>query len=361
MTSAAPYIAYDALQAAVQLPPARLPPIFSAGELGRMVFPPTKYLVPSILPEGCTILAGRPKLGKSWLALDLALAVARGDYCLGSYLCEQGDVLYLALEDNGPRLQSRIKKVWPPQCQDLWPDPLQFAVEWPRAENGGLDDLRAWIISKTNPRLIVIDVLAQFRTARGSGDNPYEADYRAVTELQQLASDFRLAVLVVHHVRKGDGDIDPFERVSGTLGLTGAADTTIVLDRSGKGCSLYARGRDIAEYEKAITFSQETCRWTVQGDAAEVHRSDERGAILSALAEATEVMTVQDIADATGMNNTNCRQLLSKMHKDGELIKMKRGSYVHPSRNDLIENGSAPPSHNGHKVTNSTIAAQQSG
>ncbi len=80
--------------------------MFSAADLGAMTFPPIKYIVPGVLPEGATILAGRPKLGKSWLAMDIGLATGRGTYCLGDRKCAQGNVLYLALADNRRRLQS---------------------------------------------------------------------------------------------------------------------------------------------------------------------------------------------------------------------------------------------------------------
>lgn len=336
MSNVAEFVTYKVLLGDQESHPAALPTVFTAEELGGMRFTPIKYIVPGLIPEGCTILAGRPKLGKSWLVLDVALAVARGSYCLGNTLCLQGDVLYLALEDNHRRLQSRLKKVSPPQCSDPWPARLKLATSWPRAEEGGLEQIREWARSMPDPRLVVIDVLAQFRSAKEVRDTYYDADYQAVKALQQLAGDLHLAVIVVHHVRKGGSEIDPFEQVSGTMGLTGAADTTIILDRNGQGCSLYARGRDIAEYEKAITFAHETCRWTVQGDAAEIYRSDERGGILAALMEATEPMTVQDIVDATGMRNGNCRQLLSKMCRAQEVNKIKRGHYVHPSRTDLI-------------------------
>lgn len=325
---------------------------FSAFQLGKMVFPPIKYAVPGLIPEGCSILAGRPKLGKSWLALDIALAVARGTYCLGDFKCEQGDVLYLALEDNGRRLRSRVEKVSPPQALDTWPKALHFATEWPRCEEGGLDKLREWATSMANPRLIIVDVLAQFRSGRGDRESLYESDYRAVKGLQGLASDLSLTVIIVHHVRKGTGDIDPFERVSGTMGLTGAADTTIILDRDSNGCTLYARGRDIEEYEKAVIFNTGTCRWTVQGEAAEVRRGDERGSILAALEEATEPMTPKEIEIATGMERNNLDQLLHKMAKDGEVVRAKRGRYVHPGRSDLIEAGTSTPSKDDKKVRN---------
>jgi RecA-family ATPase len=320
-----------------------------------MEFPPIRYAVPGLIPEGCSILAGLPKLGKSWLVLDIALAVARGDYCLGDIRCEQGDVLYLALEDNQRRLKSRIEKVSAPKTSEPWPKSLRLATEWRRCEEGGLDDIRKWAMSASNPRLVIVDVLAQFRSGRAEGQNHYEYDYRAVKGLQELASEFGLTIIVVHHVRKGHGDVDPFERVSGTLGLTGAADTTVILDRGGSGCTLYARGRDVEEYEKAVVFNRETCRWTLQGDASEVRRTDERGAILAALEDAVESMTPKEIQIATGMARNNLDQLLFKMAKAGEVLRPNRGSYAHPSRSDLIAAAAAPSGKNGKKVRNPGI------
>lgn len=322
--------------------PPRRPNILSAADLGDMVFPDIKWIVPMYLPEGCTILAGRPKLGKSWLALDIALAVARGDYCLGDIQCPQGDVLYLALEDNARRLKSRIEKVSPPQCETKWPYSLELATEWPRSEEGGLDALREWVDSKENPRLIIVDVLAQFRTARGSQEGLYEADYRAVKGLQELASEYGIAVVIVHHVRKGTGDIDPFEQVSGTLGLTGAADTTVVLNRDSSGCTLYARGRDLEEYERACTFDRTTCRWTVQGEASEVRRTDERGRILAVLEDADSPLRPGEIAILSDMKRANVDRLLGKMVKAGEVTKQGRGQYVHPSRTHLLADPITP-------------------
>ena len=105
--------------------------IRSAAELCQKQFEPVRYIVPGYIAEGCTLLAGRPKLGKSWLMLEIALAVAQGDTCLGGILCEQGNVLYLALEDNERRLKDRIGKVL--GQANGWPKELQYVTEWPRA------------------------------------------------------------------------------------------------------------------------------------------------------------------------------------------------------------------------------------
>ena len=85
----------------------------TAAELQHKIFPPIKYIVPGYLTEGCTLFAGRPKIGKSWLALDFALAVTCGSTCLGGIQCERGDVLFLALEDNEQRAADRIRKLMP--------------------------------------------------------------------------------------------------------------------------------------------------------------------------------------------------------------------------------------------------------
>ncbi len=132
--------------------------LMSAADLMDKDLPPIRYIVPGYIAEGCTLLAGRPKLGKSWLVLEMGLAVAMGGVCLGGIACEQGAVLYLALEDNQPRLQKRVDKVL--GAYNQWPESLRFATGWPRSNEGGVDQIRQWIVEVENPRLIIVDVLA---------------------------------------------------------------------------------------------------------------------------------------------------------------------------------------------------------
>ena len=325
------------------------PSISSAAGLRRREFPAIQYIVPGYIAEGCTLLAGRPKLGKSWLVLEMGLAVASGDTCLGGTVCEQGDVLYLALEDNERRLQRRIGKVLG-NFGEEWPSAFEYATEWPRANEGGIDAIEEWIVSKRNPRLVVVDVLAMFKPERGNKDTLYEADYRSVKALQALAGKYQVAIVIVSHTRKSNGtEADPFEKVSGTLGLSGAADTTFILDRDGNGATIYLRGRDIEETNSAVIFDPVSCRWHVQGDANEVRRTDERGAILAALDEANEPMSPGDLALATRMTSLNVRQLLFKMVRAGEVSKTARGFYQHPGRQTGDNNGT--PDNNDNKIT----------
>lgn len=327
------------------------PVIGTAAALKKMTFAPIRYIVPGYIAEGCTLLAGRPKLGKSWMVMEMALAVARGGTCLGGIQCEQGEVLMLALEDNQRRLHSRIKKLMPPLVPTAWPESFHYSTEWPRANDGGLAYINEWLDQHQNARLIIVDVLAQFRPIRSGKDQLYDGDYRAIKDLQEIASKRNVAIVIVHHTRKSQSESgDPFETVSGSLGLSGAADTTLVLDRNSNGCTLYGRGRDIEEIESAVTFDKTTAKWIVQGNVTEVRRSDERGNILDALRHAGEAMSPNDLVVVTGMKSGNIRRLLLKMVEAGEVQKSGRGSYIHP---DFVVTDAHTPTtgNNGNKVT----------
>jgi hypothetical protein len=255
-------------------------------------------------------------------------------------------VLYLALEDNRRRLQSRIRMIW----QSLAPPPkrLRLVTEWPRGDRGAAA-IREWIAAHPGARLVIVDVLAAFRElGNGRDQTLYEGDYLAVRALQAIASETGVAIVVVHHTRKSASESgDAFELISGTLGLSGAADTAIILNRDGQGCTLYGRGRDVTEFEVAVTFDKTSCQWQVLGEVDEVRRSDERASILTVLTDATEPMNPQEIAAEADMSRNNVDRLLGKMGKAGEVVKLGRGKYVHPDRADLLSN---TPGKNGKKV-----------
>ena len=290
-----------------------------------MEFAPINYVIPGFVAEGLTLLGGRPKLGKSWLALDFGIAVASGGKSLGVD-CEQGDALYLALEDNQRRLQDRLRLVLPKfRRPDM--SRLTLQTEAPKIGGGLIEALNAWRLSVPDPRLIIVDTLAIVRPPKGRNQDSYAADYEALSPLQRFASEHRLAVVVVTHVRKAEAE-DPLEMISGTNGLTGAADSIMILNRTADGPKLYGRGRDVEEIEKALKF--DGGRWSVLGDVDEVKRSGERCKIMDTLAAASGPMKPSEIADATGMKLTNVNYLLRKMVAAGEAEKEGYGAYVSP-------------------------------
>lgn len=291
----------------------------TANSLQSKDFPPLRYAVNGYLAEGVTLLAGKPKIGKSWMALDFGMAVATGRAALGSVKCRQGRVLYCALEDNHRRLQRRMRQLY--GTVDHWPTDLHFATQVKRLDAGLVDDLRVWI-KANRAKLIIIDTFAGVRP-RG-GREGYDADYAALSPLQTMAGQLGVSILVIHHLRKMLGD-DPFDMISGTTGLTGAVDAAFVLSRGKQGVTLYGRGREIEEMEQAVEFVDG--RWKLLGDAAVVRRSEERNAILDILENAEEPIGPKEIADALGKPENNIKQLLFKMQKDGEIRKEGRGQY----------------------------------
>jgi RecA-family ATPase len=171
----------------------------SAAELVARQFTEPKWAVPQIIAEGLTILAGKPKTGKSWAALDFAVAVAGAYHALGNIECQQGDELLLALEDNDRRLHQRLKAVL--QGQQA-PSRLRIATRWRRADEGGLDDLRAWLKDHPRARLVVIDTLQMIRGQRARNDGVYADDYQAIGALKAIVDESNVSFLVVHHLRK---------------------------------------------------------------------------------------------------------------------------------------------------------------
>jgi hypothetical protein len=307
--------------------------VLTAAELQRKQFPPISYVIPGLIPEGLSILAGRPKVGKSWLALDVGIAVAADRLCLGEHKPSSGDVLYCALEDNPRRLQRRIDKILSPFTTQ-WPQRLTLATAWRRLDKGGVEDIKQWADSVATPRLVILDTLAGVRPIRTR--DGYTEDYESLAALHRMASERGLAVLVLHHTRKMEAE-DPIDTISGTLGLAGCADTALVIGRTAQGTTLYVRGRDVEEAEHAVTFDKHSCRWTILGNASDVHRSNERGKILDALLNATELLGPQQISDRARMKADNVRYLLGQMAECGEVMKAARGRYYHPDRSELSD------------------------
>lgn len=305
-------------------------------ELLGMEFPPPKWIVPNFVPEGLTLFAGKPKIGKSWFVLDMAITVARGGYMLGETQCEQGDVLYAALEDTQADMKERGLMIAP--NTDEWPRRLFIRHELPALSEGGLEKIEAWIKRAENPRLIIIDTLVKVSADRSANKTQYQADSALLDGLKKLAGEHRLAIVVVHHTRKMESS-DPIDEVSGTLGLTGVADTTLRLTRApgGQRGTLYGRGRRSKEIEMAVEMDSRTCRWRVLGDAASTKLSKERATIIEVLNVAKGPMSRAEITAATGFKPQSVGTFLFEMHRDGAILKASRGLYVHPDHADAAD------------------------
>jgi AAA domain len=320
------------------------PETVTAADLMSAELPPVRWCVRGVLPEGVTLLAGKPKLGKSWLALGLCVAVAAGGVALGTRQVEQGGVLFLALEDNRRRLQKRLGKML---CGPA-PTGLEMATTWPKLDEGGVEALRAWLVEHPEARLVAVDTLAKI-CPRTRGQNIYQEDYAALEELLPLAAEHEVAIVVVHHTRKMTA-ADPLDEISGSTGLTGGVDGVLVLkrDRGKADAVLHVDGRDIEEpAEYALKWDAETAGWTIVGDAEEHRTSEIRKAILEVVSNTDEPIGPTDVADALDESVNKIKQRMYQMSKDGELRVVSRGRYVIGSHN--LRN---LPNLNHEKVTN---------
>jgi RecA-family ATPase len=281
--------------------------------------------VPGLLPEGFGILAAAPKIGKSWLVLNLGLAVASGSSFLGVPV-EQRPVLYLALEDGQRRLQERQRRILDgqsaPHALVLWTDPLdasgaarQFATDY----------------AGTNP-LIIIDTLARIRPERKRGADIYREDYQFGSGLKAIA-DLGATVLGVHHTRKGETE-DFLESTSGTNGLMGAADFVMVITRgrTENNALLRITGRDVVEAGYDLLFDDGL--WTPNdtglSDAAQRVQGPSLGPTmrsLLALVNSREITTPADVSQLLDFDTDNAGRYLRRLADYGLIMRAGRGRY----------------------------------
>lgn len=238
----------------------------SAADLQKKNIPPIRWIVKGLIPAGLSILASPPKYGKSWLMLDLGLSVTAGKSFLG-YATVSCEVLYLALEDGERRLKSRINKLLAGKPA---PAEFYFSTAARDMDNGLFDELESFLRDHPHIGLIIVDTFQKVRGTSHGKSGVYAEDYRETGALKAFADKHAIAVLLVHHLRKMRDDGDPFNMISGTNGIMGAADTTMVLTREKRGddtSTLSVVGRDVESTDAILRFNKENCRWENLGDA----------------------------------------------------------------------------------------------
>lgn len=249
-------------------PPKEVQPlnVISAPELQRANLPPVSFLVAGMLPDGTSLLTAASKIGKSWMVLDLGLSIAAGEPFLGRGTNQAG-VLYLALEDSLHRLQDRMNKVL---CGKPAPEQFYFVTEAPKLDTGLLDTLADHLAKHPDTRLIIIDTLQKVRGQALPRESGYAQDYREMETIKGFMDRRGVSVLFVHHNRKMRDDDDPFNMISGTNGIMGAADTIWTITkpkRTDEEATLHITGRDVAQSDTVIRFDKESWTWKPMGAA----------------------------------------------------------------------------------------------
>lgn len=320
--------------------PGRLRTSWAADELMAEEFPEPRWAVPGLLSEGVNLLAGPPKVGKSWLSLGLALAVASGGKALDAIDVTAGPVLYLALEDTPRRLQARIRRMLGPR--QTAPHGLTLATACPPLPDGGGQAIASWLNRTPQARMVVIDVFAKMRGRSPVGMSAYDADYSAIGHAKALADTHGVALVLVHHVRKAGSD-DFLTEVSGTNGLAGAADATLVLKRprGQADAMLHVTGRDVDESEYALRFIPASGAWCLlDGPPSDYTLGDTRATILRHLRQHPGIGPAA-IAEGTGLARETAKKTCQRMAADGQLAADAAGRYRVPGTPGPTE--SVPP------------------
>ena len=211
--------------------------------------PKRSFCIETLLPEGISMLGGAPKIGKSWMVLDIGVRVAKGEP-IWSLPTKHGTVLYLALEDSLARIQERLCKL-----TDDVPGNLFFAIAAGTLADDLCFQIEQFISEHRDTVLVIIDT-------------SYANDCDEVRKLKALADKMRISLLLVHHLRK-QGDSDPLNKLSGTTGISGAMDAVFILDvskRHARGATLFCTGRDIESRELELNMSRDTCTWELISD-----------------------------------------------------------------------------------------------
>jgi hypothetical protein len=302
-------------------------------------FPPLRYAVPGLVPEGLSLMVGAPKIGKSWWTLDSCLAVSAGGYALGRIPTGAArPVLYLALEDSDRRMQDRCR-----QLLDGAAIPPKFDYMTRVASPGDVTPtVAAWLAWHHDEQpFVVIDTLGKAMPLASQGETVYQRDYRIMGDLKQLCdAELGASIVVNHHDRKASAD-DFVDFVSGTNGLAGGADTVLVLsrDRGEHAGLLRVTGRDVAEGAYALTLVPGTW-WRLDGAnleeasrAANASRTaaglgDRSAAIIAHIGQHPEGVRADEIAAALDMQTSAVRVYLQRLHDSQRIERQHRGLYT---------------------------------
>jgi hypothetical protein len=289
-------------------------------------FPPIQFTVRPVMPEGLGLVAGRPKAMKSWTMLDLAYCVQNNLNWMNHEVV-QGDVLYLALEDNPRRMKDRITKLGHSKCKKH----PTIVTESPYLNYGLEESIRAWTKQVFHPRLVIVDTLAKVKNQWNRSDTAYDKDNKLLRDVQHLAGELSITIIFVSHLGKAQQDYS-WDKIQGSTGMQGMTDFMWMLDRGDQGtsASLKGRGRDMEDFEYALTWNEKTWKYDCEGKLYEIQMQENRREIIEAMkhyayTEKQLVVKPNEVANFLGQTSVKGKSRISKtmqrMLNSRDLIK----------------------------------------
>ena len=241
----------------------------TARELVTADLPPMEYIVDVIIAKDLVVLTAKSKIGKSWLALQLAVAVANGSDFLG-FNTTQGDVLYIDLENTEALTQSRLTTLLNGMEP---PDNLVIVNDYSTMRDSFLVDITEYLEMHRKVSLVIVDVFQKIKKPKRVNESDYDDIYENFTPLKELADKYNISLMLVMHNRKNEDPTDPFSNALGSSAIMGASDQMLVIqkkERKDVDATLSVTGRTVRSGEYAIRFNEPLCKWEMLGDAQEI-------------------------------------------------------------------------------------------
>ena len=279
----------------------------TAKDLMEKEFPPLVELIEGMLAPGLYILAGAPKIGKSWLVLQMAHHISTGTP-LWNRKVMQYEVLYLSLEDTLARIQRRLMTICDGETGNV-----VFATEADMLGDGFEKQLTSYLNSNAGTKVVIVDTLAKVRGVVSSS-NVYSSDYAAMNVFKHFADKYKIALILVHHTRKQDAD-DTMQKISGTNGLMGCADGAMILEKPNRAkmeAILTMTSRDFEDARILLRQNADTMCWEFAGYEDEPP-VDTTEPVLAAVAE---------LIHAQGPWKGSAKTLVEELQKQDPQIKV---------------------------------------
>ncbi len=244
---------------------------FTLAELEKRELPEIYFCVDEILPQGLSVMAAPPKAGKSFFALQLAIAIAKGKPFL-NHKTNKSYVCYYALEDNEQRIQKRTSVML--KNEPGWPNNLKICLYANSIDNGLMDDLKSKVRKNRDLKLIIIDTLQKVRGKANKNETAYTTDYNELGKLKEFADKHDIALLLIHHFRKQKDVDDVFNQFSGSNGINGACDNMFAFQQNKDlPTEFKCKGRDICFDPISIELDKDLGLWKTLGSAEEQKQS----------------------------------------------------------------------------------------
>ena len=306
---------------------------FTAASLMTKEFPPLEYVVPGVIPEGLTMLVAPPKIGKSWLVLGLAKACTEDGYAFGTIAVDSRPVLYLALEDGQRRLQDRLRTLG----MEAGNSNLTMMTD---LNASALKTIRTFVQRNAEHKpLVILDTLGKAREIY-NGNDAYQKDYAEIGYYKDVTDQHPgSSLVIVHHTNKGaHGDF--VSSVSGTQGITGAADSILTIERgrTEDDATLNVTSRDAAEGSYAVSLDNGV--WTLDGkgllDAAKNAQTrkattglgDAMTEVIELVSNHPEGIKPKDVATLLHWEDHKARTYLRRAYESGRIQRLERGLYT---------------------------------